>query len=172
MSTLVQIHSASGLKRFARGREIKTLWADTVPSNVKYVERLCGSAVSVKTKLWGVFALYRIYLYIWVVCLLRLREARDTQWWEHSPPTKVDRVQILASWPRHRWVELLLLLSSILYSKRFFSCLGSKSIPVRPGMVNEKPLCEVFLWSVFFLCICHSLSFLFWLLLFFFFLLD
>ena len=50
---------------------------------------------------------------------LPLWGTRVVQRWEHSPPTIVARVQILASTPYHIWVEFVV--GSLPFSERFFS---------------------------------------------------
>ena len=73
--------------------------------------------------------------------------ARVAQWWEHSPPTNVARVQIPASTPYVGWVCCWfspLLREVFLRVLRFSPLLKNQhfQIPIRPGyQVNQEPLC-------------------------------
>ena len=69
----------------------------------------------------------------------KLRGALVAQWWEHSPPTIVVRVEILASTPYVGWVCCWfspLLREVFLRVLRFFPLLKNRhfQIPIQPGI--------------------------------------
>ena len=70
--------------------------------------------------------------------LLSYRGARVAQWWEHSPPTNVARVRILASTPYVGWVCCRfspLLREVFLHVLQFSALLKNQhfQIPIRSG---------------------------------------